>query len=105
MSDSRHLLHRRAAIIASRAGDVMANNAGLMRAEHVLTARTGANRGRRHVVGNQWRAYSRARDHIERITTPHERRRGETGEQLVDETRLRGGAEGGGSTRGSWATQ
>src|SRR5260370_27814086 len=71
----------------------MTDHAGLIRAEHVLTARTGANRGRRHVVSNQGWADSSTRGHGERVPASHERRRRETGEQFVDETGLQDGAK------------
>src|SRR5256712_4197677 len=98
------LLHRRAGIVASCAGDVMTNHAGLIRAEHVLTTRTHTDRGRRRVVGNERRTDSRAWGHPEGVPALHERRYSVTGEKLVDETGLHGGTEGGRSARRSWAT-
>src|SRR5260370_13154019 len=105
MCDSRTLLHRRAGIDAGSTGDVMTDHAGLIRAEHVLTARTGANRGRRHVVSDQGWADSSTRGHGERVPASHERRRRETGEQFVDETGLQDGAKRWRGARRSWTTQ
>src|SRR5437899_6143035 len=76
------LLHRRAAVVASCAGDVMTNHAGLIRAEHVLTTRTHTDRGRRRVVGNEGRTDSRAWGHGEGVPALHERRYGVTGEKF-----------------------
>src|SRR5258706_10911678 len=93
------LLHRRAAIVASCTGYVMTDHTGLVRAEHVLTARSRTKRRRCYSVGRQRWADSRARTHGEGVPALHESRRGETREKLVDKTRLRGGAEGGRGTR------
>src|SRR5258708_13102376 len=71
----------------------MTNHTGLIRAEHVLTARTKANRSRRHVVGNQRGADNCASRQAERISALHERRYGVTGEKFVDQASLRYRAE------------
>src|SRR5258708_11988864 len=71
----------------------MTNHTGLIRAEHVLTARTKANRSRRHVVGNQRGADNCASRHAEGIPALHERRYGVTIEKFVDQASLRDRAE------------
>src|SRR3989442_12032746 len=98
------LLHRRAGIVASCAGDVMTNHAGLIRAEHVLTTRTHTDRGRRRVVGNERRTDSRAWGHGEGVPALHESRYGVTLEKFVDETGSHARTEGGRRPRPSWAT-
>src|SRR6266478_2199890 len=87
------LLQREASVVAACTGRVMTNHAGLIRAEHVLTARTKANRSRRHVVGNQRGAENRASAHTEGISALDEHRYGVTGEKFVNEASLRYRAE------------
>src|SRR6266702_5465539 len=98
------LLQRGAGRGAGYTEDVMTNHAGLIRAVHVLTARTKTNRSRRHEIGDQRRADNCARDQIERIAALHVRHWAKTGDELVDETGLRDGTEGGRGARRSWAT-
>src|SRR5260370_37786098 len=83
----------------------MTNHAGLVRAVHVLTARTKTNRSRRHEIGDQRRANNCARDQDERIAALHERRYAETGEKFVDETGSRDETKGRGGTCRSRTTQ
>src|SRR5260370_31336849 len=82
----------------------MTNHARLVRAEHILTARTKTNRSRRHEISDQRRADNCASNHVERITALHERHRAKTGEKFVEETGLRDGTGGGGRPRHSRPT-
>src|SRR5260370_41178704 len=98
-------MRREARVVAACTGRVMEDHAGLIRAVHVLTARTKANRSRRHVVGNQRGAQNRASAHTEEVPALHERRYRVTGEKFVDEASCRYRAESrrnasyGGSTK------
>src|SRR5260370_42560758 len=83
----------------------MTNHARLVRAEHILTARTKTNRSRRHEISDQRRADNCASNHVERIAALHERHRAKTGEKFVDETGLRDGTKGRGGTCRSRTTQ
>src|SRR6266566_1965774 len=105
LTPSPVLLQRGAGRGAGYTEDVMTNHAGLIRAVHVLTARTKTNRSRRHEIGDQRRADNRARDQIERIAALHERRYAETGEKFVDETGSSDETKGRGNTCRSRTTQ
>src|SRR5258706_6648848 len=87
------LLQREAGVVAACTGRVMTNHAGLIRAEHVLTARAKANRSRRHVVGNQRGAENRASAHTQGGSALDEHRYGVTVEKFVNEASLRYRAE------------
>src|SRR5258708_40263983 len=73
----------------------MTNHAGLVGAEHVLTARTKTNRSRCHEISNQWHGTGKSASvHKEPIAALHESHRAETREHFVDETGLRECSEG-----------
>src|SRR5712692_7475746 len=105
LARSPMLLHRKAGSSAAYTVRVVTNHAGLVRAEHVLTARTKTNRSRRHEISDQRRANNWAGDQIELIAVLYEGQWAKTGENIVDETGLRNDTESGGSAPCSWATQ
>src|SRR6266702_6881017 len=99
------LLQRGAGRGAGYTEVVMTNHAGLVRAVHVLTARTKTNRFRRHEIGDQRRANNCARNQSEQIAALHERHWAEPGEKFVDETGLRDETKGWRDTCPSRTTQ